>query len=204
MIRPESKAFTLERKIGYEYSEKTIKPRIGRPETKKVRGKRRDRYLLCWHGKGGEHRIWISAKTGEEVEQRSESVPVSVSALRNNRVLWAFSGRLYTTADEDDLTPDEVEALVREKENKRRIKIARAKAIAAMAESLDRRGKREPIPRELKVAVWQRDEGKCCQCGSNVDLEFDHIVPLALGGANTERNLQLLCARCNREKGASI
>lgn len=39
---------------------------------------------------------------------------------------------------------------------------------------------------------------------SNANLEYDHIVPLAMGGSNTERNLQLLCADCNREKGASL
>ncbi|MGH9199405.1 MAG: HNH endonuclease [Acidimicrobiia bacterium] len=34
--------------------------------------------------------------------------------------------------------------------------------------------------------------------------EFDHIIPLATGGSNTERNVQLLCESCNRQKGARI
>ena len=42
------------------------------------------------------------------------------------------------------------------------------------------------------------------KCGSNKDLEFDHIIPFSKGGSNTERNLQLLCEKCNRQKSGSI
>jgi tetratricopeptide (TPR) repeat protein len=63
---------------------------------------------------------------------------------------------------------------------------------------------REAIPEEVRHAVWRRDQGRCVQCGSQENLEFDHIIPLSRGGANTERNLQLLCESCNRQKGAAI
>ncbi len=119
------------------------------------------------------------------------------------RSWWLYKGEIYSTA-EDDLQPDEVAALVDEQTNKKRLKIARAKTVAAMAKNLDRAGKRQPIPREVKVSVWQRDEGRCIQCGSAENLEFDHVIPHSRGGADTERNLQLLCADCNREKGASL
>jgi 5-methylcytosine-specific restriction endonuclease McrA len=33
-----------------------------------------------------------------------------------------------------------------------------------------------------------------------IDLEIDHVRPLALGGSNDVDNLQLLCRRCNRSK----
>ena len=65
-------------------------------------------------------------------------------------------------------------------------------------------GGREPIPEAIRHAVWRRDEGRCVQCGSQDSLEFDHVIPLSRGGANTERNLQLLCERCNRQKGAAV
>jgi len=56
----------------------------------------------------------------------------------------------------------------------------------------------------VRLFVWQRDKGQCAKCGSRERLEFDHIIPLAPGGSNTERNIQLLCEACNRSKGATI
>lgn len=60
------------------------------------------------------------------------------------------------------------------------------------------------ISEEVKDAVWIRDQGKCTQCGSNENLEFDHIIPFSKGGANTKRNIQLLCEPCNRTKSDRI
>jgi len=61
---------------------------------------------------------------------------------------------------------------------------------------------RQAIPKDVQREVWRRDEGKCVECGSNENLEFDHIIPIALGGGNTARNIQLLCEQCNRKKSA--
>jgi hypothetical protein len=63
---------------------------------------------------------------------------------------------------------------------------------------------RPPILKSVKMYVWQRDGGRCVECGSKERLEYDHIIPVSKGGSNTDRNLQLLCERCNRSKGASI
>jgi len=60
------------------------------------------------------------------------------------------------------------------------------------------------IPDEVKEFVWRRDQGKCVKCGSQENIEFDHIIPLSKGGSNTARNIQLLCERCNREKSNKI
>ena len=60
------------------------------------------------------------------------------------------------------------------------------------------------ITSSVKQYVWRRDEGKCTECGSNEKLEYDHIIPVAKGGSNTERNIQLLCEACNRQKSANI
>jgi hypothetical protein len=63
---------------------------------------------------------------------------------------------------------------------------------------------RKPIPDDVKMFVWQRDGGECIKCGSNENLEFDHIIPIVKGGSNTERNIQLFCEKCNREKQDNI
>ncbi|WP_459545023.1 TerD family protein [Nocardia sp. X0981] len=60
------------------------------------------------------------------------------------------------------------------------------------------------IPQEVKAQVWQRDGGRCVECGETHYLEFDHIIPLSRGGATSAANLQILCRGCNRAKGANI
>lgn len=66
-------------------------------------------------------------------------------------------------------------------------------------------GARRPgIPERVRHEVWRRDEGRCVECSSRERLEYDHIVPFSLGGADTARNLQLLCEPCNRTKGGRI
>jgi hypothetical protein len=61
-------------------------------------------------------------------------------------------------------------------------------------------GKTRHIPKDIKKKVWDRDKGRCATCGSNEDLQFDHIIPYSKGGANTVENLQILCSRCNKKK----
>jgi 5-methylcytosine-specific restriction endonuclease McrA len=58
----------------------------------------------------------------------------------------------------------------------------------------------EPVKNE----VWRRDERRCVDCGSQENLEYDHIIPLSKGGSNTARNIELRCESCNRRKGHSI
>ncbi|AWN22177.1 hypothetical protein DKM44_02130 [Deinococcus irradiatisoli] len=60
------------------------------------------------------------------------------------------------------------------------------------------------IPQSVKLAVWQRDQGKCVECGATEYLEFDHIIPHSKGGASSEGNLQLLCRKCNLAKSDRI
>ena len=70
--------------------------------------------------------------------------------------------------------------------------------------SNSKRKRTRTISQDVKDRVWNRDGGKCVQCGSNENLEFDHIIPFSKGGANTYRNIQLLCQPCNRSKSDSI
>lgn len=64
--------------------------------------------------------------------------------------------------------------------------------------------RRQPLADEVKIFVWQRDGGKCVKCGGRENLEYDHIIPVSKGGSNTERNIQLLCEKCNRSKKDNI
>jgi hypothetical protein len=64
--------------------------------------------------------------------------------------------------------------------------------------------RREAIPERVRHEVWRRDRGTCVECGSRGRLEFDHIIPVSRGGANTVRNIELRCEPCNRRKGARV
>ena len=63
---------------------------------------------------------------------------------------------------------------------------------------------RGSIPSEIKKAVWKRDGGKCVKCGSTMELQYDHIIPVSKGGSSTIANIQILCKTCNLKKHASI
>jgi 5-methylcytosine-specific restriction endonuclease McrA len=64
--------------------------------------------------------------------------------------------------------------------------------------------RREAIPRDIRRAVFERDGGRCVECEAAFDLQYDHVLPVAHGGATRVENLQLLCGACNRDKSASI
>ena len=60
------------------------------------------------------------------------------------------------------------------------------------------------IPQDVRQRVWQKYGGRCAECGAQEYLEFDHIIPVAKGGGNSEQNIQLLCRRCNGRKSDRI
>lgn len=61
------------------------------------------------------------------------------------------------------------------------------------------------IPSDVKKEVWKRDMGKCVICGSDKNLHFDHDLPFSRGGTSlTDKNIRLLCAKCNLSKSDKI
>jgi 5-methylcytosine-specific restriction enzyme A len=61
------------------------------------------------------------------------------------------------------------------------------------------------IPPKVRARVLERDGYKCRRCGAGPEdgpLEVDHITPVAEGGSADESNLQTLCRKCNKGKGA--
>ena len=75
--------------------------------------------------------------------------------------------------------------------------------IAPTGKVMVRDGSRR-IPETVKNAVWNRDNGCCVYCGSNINIEYDHIIPFSKGGSNTYKNIQILCQSCNRVKSNNI
>lgn len=54
-----------------------------------------------------------------------------------------------------------------------------------------------------KLFKLQRGKCACCKQPLGTDYHLDHIMPIALGGTNTDDNIQLLRATCNRQKHAA-
>lgn len=44
----------------------------------------------------------------------------------------------------------------------------------------------------------------CGASGNDVELEIDHIIPVAKGGSNHISNLTTSCMACNRKKGVGV
>ena len=81
---------------------------------------------------------------------------------------------------------------------------AALKMLASSDEPENTQASRDAIPSAVRREVWRRDEGKCVKGGSRKNLEYDHIIPVAEGGSNTARNIELLCEACNRAKSDLI
>ena len=56
------------------------------------------------------------------------------------------------------------------------------------------------ISDKTKAEVFERDGGKCRDCGSTEHIEYDHIIPVSKKGSSGPENVQLLCRACNRKK----
>ena len=138
---------------------------------------------------------------GLEIENKQLEVPVNVQDR-----IWVYRNSIVQVDFPNDPNPDELALRIKHlvlKENKALLKIKRE------VEALENTGRissprRERIPEDVRMYVWQRDEGRCIKCGNRERLEYDHIIPVVEGGGYTARNIQLLCETCNRQKGKSI
>jgi hypothetical protein len=146
-------------------------------------------------------RGWSLAR-GRDLLARQQETPVALMHDEDRRrSWWMFQDEFYW--EDESFSELEVKALSLERLTQKDRRVKRAVALMEQTEVFNG-APRGPIADEVKVFVWNRDAGRCVRCGSNERLEFDHVIPIAMGGANTARNLQLLCEACNRAKGASL
>lgn len=70
------------------------------------------------------------------------------------------------------------------------------------------RVERGKVSNKMRFSIYSRDGYRCRICGARqgkrVQLEIDHIIPIAKGGKSTYDNLQTLCHNCNVQKGDSV
>jgi hypothetical protein len=151
--------------------------------------------------KGGRVRsAEISDEHLAQIQRAHNNDPVKVWS-NGSRNYWVFKGLFYS--ESDSLSSADVKVLILDRERKTQRRINQAK-VAVSSDTVDRVFTRTPIPDDVKVFVWRRDRGRCVRCQSQTRLEYDHVIPVVMGGSNTARNIQLLCERCNREKGGHL
>jgi hypothetical protein len=150
---------------------------------------------------------WVDDALKSEVYQRLMG---EILEIQQKEPFWTsaqgcvFKDRVYFLYDCEGLTREEMSLLVQHFAISHRQQFKRISREIQAYENLERMTHREVIPESVRIFVWQRDQGKCVQCGRRDSLEFDHIIPIIEGGSSTERNVQLLCEQCNRRKGKNI
>ena len=125
--------------------------------------------------------------------------PVEVAATEA-RTWWWFDGAFYW--ENAGYEPRDVHALIARRERRHAQELQRAHTLLSVDQAEGPR--RQSIPQDMRRAVYERDGGRCAVCEATFDLQYDHVLPVAHGGATSVENLQLLCGSCNREKSASI
>ena len=153
----------------------------------------------------GRKRYVISRRVQRETlatwNARQRKFPQSMRIDELGRTYWNFANRWWS--DNDGLNAQQVHALLVTRLQRESAKIERAQGMVAM-----RGGPRTPvrgsIPDDVKQYVWARDEGRCRACGATTELQFDHVIPVVMGGGSAADNLQILCGPCNRRKGAGL
>ena len=134
-------------------------------------------------------------------------------------ILPVMRHRFHFTAD-DELVRllDRLRALLRHKHPDGRLEAIFKEAAESLLDRIDPdrqppcrppnlgRKRSRIVPRAVKQEVWRRDQGRCAytsddgrRCESREALEYDHIVPWALGGASDNaENIRLLCRPHNQ------
>ena len=55
----------------------------------------------------------------------------------------------------------------------------------------------------MRKRIQQAGQGRCEWCWEDFppsDIDVDHVIPLALGGEDTDGNVQALCRPCHKAK----
>ena len=144
----------------------------------------------------------VTARRVKELDRLQRSRPVAYHAQCDPRTFWRFQDRWFV--DRDDLDVAQVQALLVTRERRRLATVSRAQAQVVGTARDSQPMARGYVSDEVKQFVWSRDQGRCTECGVSSELQYDHVIPVALGGSSEAENLQILCGPCNRRKGVDL
>lgn len=139
-----------------------------------------------------------------EYRRAAEAIEAGEAAAlheETGRTLWWTTDGLYW--DDEGLDAEAVALLAWDRRRRQDARIERLRKVRAAEEAVEF-ARRERIPDDVRLFVWERDDGRCVRCGSEDDLQFDHVIPVAKGGGNASENVQVLCGPCNRQKSDNL
>jgi 5-methylcytosine-specific restriction endonuclease McrA len=110
-------------------------------------------------------------------QQAQASKPVLL-CQDGRRNLWPYLDGFWW--DDDDLDAEDIKALVLQRKRQKEQKLRSARSLMRAEEN--GRPTRTPVSTELRRAVFERDGGRCVECGSNFDIQYDHIGLEVAGG----------------------
>lgn len=156
----------------------------------------------------------LKAKDAEYYARNAARVKANVAEYRKaNREKLSAAVAAYKAANIEEISTYQAEYRRRYKvENPEKYAACKKAWAAANPESLRLKGHRRRVKaaggklsKGLISALFALQKGRCACCGADLSqtgYHVDHIMPLALGGSNTDDNVQLLTPACNLRKGA--
>ena len=144
----------------------------------------------------------LNAGAYQDLQRLARNEPQPVLDDRERRRRWQFF-RDEAYWEDEGYDAVQMKALLLERQAQKSRRVQRAVALMQQG-SPPPSPIRDSVAEEMRIEVWRRDAGRCVACGSKERIQFDHIIPVALGGASSVDNLQILCAACNQAKGPSL
>lgn len=148
--------------------------------------------------------------------QRVEYRKINSKKIAELKAKWFLDHKDLVAKKQKEYKSKNKEAVARRQaayvaKNARKIKENKAAYKKANREIFIRSGhKRRAIKRAVggtlsrgltnKLLKLQKGKCPCCNQPLGSDYHLDHIMPLALGGSNTNENIQLLRSVCNMRK----
>lgn len=146
---------------------------------------------------------WRARKAGKEnaperiYKERNKEAERAASLAfyyRNRDVKIAYQTSRYAA------NPEKVKDYIR----KRRLENPEIAVIASSKRRARKLNNGGVLSRGIVKKLYTLQDGKCACCGKPLGEKYhlDHIMPLSLGGENSDRNVQLLLPICNMSKGS--
>lgn len=141
-------------------------------------------------------------KTEKKLFENTKLLPQTLFSLKVVLFISNINGRIYDNKYQN-YTEEQVTYLIKRINNKNGKFYNDRHIWDAIC-----RVERGKVSNKMRFSIYSRDGYRCRICGARqgkrVQLEIDHIIPIAKGGKSTYDNLQTLCHNCNVQKGDNV